>query len=78
MPLPDVAFEGGLGVEFELMDVDVFAEQLPQRLDQARMPREKAEDLAESMCRKGGPRRAGFLPPDFLAVKFKNALCFRA
>mgnify|MGYP003694338683 CR=1 FL=1 len=67
-----------MALSLELMDVDALAEQLPQRLDQPRMPREQAEGLAESMCRKGGPRRASFLPPDFLAVKFKNALCFRA
>src|SRR6185436_5875950 len=74
MPLPDVAFEGGLGVELELMDVNVLAEILPQRFDQPRMPRHQPEDLAESVGREGGARRAGFLPPDFLPVGGQDVL----
>src|SRR5580693_7348208 len=37
MPLPDIALECRLGVELELMHVDVLAEQLAQRLDEPRM-----------------------------------------
>ena len=78
VPLPDVAFEGGLGVELELMDVDVLAEQLPQRFDQARMARQQAEHLAEGVRGEGGARRAGLLAPDFLAVELEDVLGFDA
>ena len=71
MPLPDVAFEGGLGVELELMDVDVLAEILLQRLDQPRVPRQQAEHLAEGVRGEGGAWRAGLLAPDLLAVRFR-------
>src|SRR5450830_72630 len=54
MPLPEVALEGGLGVELELVDVNLFAEQLPQRLDQARMPRQQAEHFTEGVGGEGG------------------------
>ena len=37
VPLPDVALERGLGVELELVDVDVLAEILLQRADQPRV-----------------------------------------
>src|SRR5262245_66655536 len=78
MPLPHVAFEGGLGVELELMNVDILAEQLPQRLNEARMPREQAEHLAEGVRGKRGPRCPGLLAPDFLAVLRENTRGFRA
>ena len=37
MPLPDVALERRLGVELELMHVDVLAKELAERFDQPRM-----------------------------------------
>ena len=56
------------------MDVNVLAEILPQRLDQARMRGEQAEHFAEGVGREGGARRAGFLPPDFLPVGGQDVL----
>ena len=78
VPLPDVALEGGLGVELELVDVDFLAEQLPQRLDQARMARQQPEHLAEGVRGESGARRAGLLAPDFLAVELEDVLGFDA
>ena len=78
VPLPDVALEGGLGVELELVDVDLLAEQLPQRLDQARMARQQAEHFAEGVRGEGGARGAGLLAPDFLAVELEDVLGFHA
>ena len=78
VPLPDLAFECGLGVELELMDVDVLAEQLAQRLDQTRMPRQQAEDIAEGMRGKGGARRPALFPPDFLPVELEDFFRFVA
>jgi len=56
------------------MNVDVFAEQLTQRLDEPRMGRKQAERLVESMGGEGGARRAGLLPPHFLALEFEDRL----
>jgi hypothetical protein len=44
------------------------AEELLERLDQARMPTEQAEGLVVGVGGKGGARRAGFLAPDLLTV----------
>ena len=74
MPLPDIAFKGGLGVELELVDIDRLAEQLHQRLDQARMARHHLEHLIELVRGKGGARRAGFLAPDFRAVELEDVV----
>ena len=76
MPLPDVAFEGGLGVELELVNVDAFAEQLHQRFDQARVARHDLEHRIEFVRGKSGAWRAGFLAPDFRAVEFQNVVGF--
>src|SRR5262249_3669334 len=70
MPLPYVAFEGRFGVNFELVDINILAEQLSQRLDQPRMASQQTERLVESMRGKGGARGAGFFTPDLLAVEF--------
>ena len=78
MPLPNVAFERGLGVELELVDVDLLAEQLPQRFDQSGVSRQQAEHLAEGVRGESGARRAGFLAPDFLAVELEDVLGFHA
>ncbi len=78
VPLPDVALEGGLGVELELMDVDVLAEILLQRPDQPRMADQQAEHLAEGVRREGGARRAGLLAPDLLAVGLEDLLALDA
>ena len=43
MPLPDVAVEGHLAVDLELMHVHGFTEKLPDRLDHARMAGEFRE-----------------------------------
>jgi hypothetical protein len=68
VPLPDVTLERRLGVELELMNVDILAEHLPQRLDQARVMRQQAEDFVVLVRREGGARRAVLLAPDLLAV----------
>ena len=60
------------------MDVDALAEQLHQRLDQARMARQQAEHLVELVRGEGGARRAGLLAPDFLAVELEDVVGFRA
>jgi hypothetical protein len=78
MPLPDVAFERGLGVELELVHVDVLAEQLAQRLDQPGVSRQQAEHFAEGVRGKRGARRAGLLAPDFLAIEFEDVFGFDA
>jgi hypothetical protein len=58
VPLPHVAFEGCFGVDLELMNVDILAEQLPQRLDQPRMACQQTERLVEGVRGKGGARCA--------------------
>ncbi len=68
VPLPDRAFEGGLRVHLELVHVDVFAEELADRLDQARMGAEQSKGLVIGMGGEGGARRAGRLAPDLFAV----------
>src|ERR1700683_4897352 len=57
MPLPDIALERGFGVELELMHVDFFAEELAERLNEARMTCQEAERLVESMGGESGARR---------------------
>src|SRR5690348_3790464 len=78
MPLPHITLEGGLGVELELMDIDVLTEQLSKRFDQARMSRQKAEYFTECVSGKSCPRCAGFLAPYFLAVELEDVVRFRA
>ena len=68
VPLPDLAVERRLGVDLELVHVDRLAEQLLDRLDQARVGAEEAERLVVGMGRERGARRAGLLAPDLLAV----------
>ncbi len=62
MPLPDVAVERLLAVDLELVHVDVFAVELLDRLDHARMARELGEGSAVEMrCEVGAHHVAGFL-----------------
>ncbi len=68
VPLPDVAGEGGFGVDLELMHVDLFAEELLDRLDHARMRAEQTERLVVEMGGKGGARRAALLAPHLGAI----------
>ena len=74
MPLPDIALEGSLGVELELVDVNGFAEQLHQRLDQPWMLRHHLENLIEFVRGKCGARRAGLLAPDLLAIELEDVV----
>src|SRR5437660_10783674 len=59
VPLPDIAVERRLGVDLELMHVELLAEQLLYRLDEPRMRAEQAETLIVGMRGSGGGRRAG-------------------
>src|SRR5260221_2047474 len=62
VPLPDVAVERLLAVDLELVHVDVFAVDLPDRLDHARMARELGERSAVEMRREVGAHHvAGLL-----------------
>src|SRR3954452_16960450 len=65
MPLPDIAVERRLGVDLELMHVELLAEQLLDRLDQTRMGAEQAKALIVGVRRKGGARRPRFFLPYF-------------
>src|SRR5437660_1418319 len=56
------------------MDVNVFAEDLLQRLDQPRMTGQQAEGLVERVRGESGARRTGFLAPYFLAIEFEDRL----
>ena len=78
MPLPQLAVEGRLGVDLELVDVDRLAEELLDRLDQPRMGAEAAEGFVVGVGGEGRPRRAGFLAPDLLAVGRVDLLGLRA
>src|SRR5437870_7762347 len=49
VPLPDVAVEGRLGVDLDLMHVERFAEQLLDRLYEAGMGAEQAKPLIVGM-----------------------------
>ena len=59
VPLPDIAVEGRLGVDLVLVHVELFAEQLLDRLDQPRMRRPAAES---PRCRYARRRRCAALP----------------
>src|SRR5262249_38739624 len=56
------------------MDVNAFAEQLLQGLNEPRMPGHQAKRLVEGMGGKRRSRRAGLLAPHFLAIAGKNVL----
>ena len=58
VPLPDVAVEGGLGVDLELVDVDRPAEHLHRRLHQARVAREPPVGVAVGVDAEGGAHGA--------------------
>jgi len=57
VPLPDIAVEGGLRIDLVLMHVDLFLEDLHDRLDQARMraPVQEEQDRQQETCE---PRNA--------------------
>src|SRR5712691_7901585 len=74
VPLPYLALERRFGVDLELVDVDPFAEQLLQRIDQPRMMGEQPKYLAEGVRGERGARRARFLPPYFLALGLEDGL----
>src|SRR4029434_6384665 len=74
MPLPDLTIEGRLGVDFELMHVDRFAEELLERLDEAGVAAESGEGLVVGVGRKGRAWRSRLFAPDFLPVAVENAL----
>ncbi len=78
VPLPELAVERRLGVDLELVHVDRLAEQLLERLDQARIGAQQAEGLVVGVGGEGGARRARLLPPDLLALGPQDRLGFGA
>src|SRR3954452_17460953 len=54
VPLPDLALEGGLGVDLDLLDVELVAQELEGRLDQPRMPHHQLEARVPQMQPHGG------------------------
>ena len=68
VPLPDIALEGGLGVDLVLVHVELFAEHLLDRTDQAGMIAEQAKRLVVGVGGERGARRPGLLAPHLLAV----------
>jgi hypothetical protein len=68
MPLPEFAVERRLGVDLELVDVDGFAQELLNWLNQPRMGAKAAKGVIVGVRSKGGPRRTGFFPPNLLAL----------
>ena len=68
VPLPDIALERRLGVDLVLVHVELFAEHLLDRTDQARMIAEQAKRLVVGVGGERGSRRPGLLAPHFLAV----------
>ena len=54
MPLPDFAGEGGLHVDLDLLDVEVLAQDLLRRLDQARMAHQLGEQGIAQVQAHGG------------------------
>ena len=61
VPLPDVAVEGRLAVDLELVHVELVAEQALHRLDHARMARQPGERLAVQVRREVGAHRVAAL-----------------
>jgi hypothetical protein len=78
VPLPDVALEGGLGVELELVDVDVLAEILLQRPTSRGWLTSRRNTSLKVWAGEGGARRAGLLAPDLLAVGLEDLLALDA
>jgi hypothetical protein len=74
VPLPDLAVEGGLGVDLVLMHVEAAAQQLLDRRDQARIGAQAAEGLVVRMRGEGRTRDAGLLAPDLLAIQLEDLL----
>ena len=70
MPLPDVAVEGHLAVDLELVHVYGLAEELHDRPDHARVARKPGERAAVQMCGEIGAYRFAIL----LAHIFRAAL----
>ena len=66
VPLPHVPRERRLGVHLDLLDVERFSEELPGRLDEARMPRGARVDLASKVQAHGRAHRVAFLLAEVL------------
>src|SRR5579871_1755509 len=64
MPLPDLAREGGFGVDLELMHINRLAKELLDWPDHARMFAEDAKSFVIKMGGKSRARRPAFLAPD--------------
>jgi hypothetical protein len=69
MPLPDIALERRLRVDFILVHVEGFAKYLLDRTDQPRVMAEEPKGLVVGVRGEGGARRAGLLAPHFLSVR---------
>ena len=66
VPLPHVPRERRLGVHLDLLDVERFSEELPGRLDEARVPRGARVDLAPKVQPHGRAHRVAFLLAEVL------------
>jgi hypothetical protein len=64
--LPDVAVEGALAVDLELMHVEVFAKELRNRLDHPRVASQFGERLVDQVAREDGAHGIRILLPNDL------------
>ena len=76
MPLPDIPRERCLGIDLELMDIDWFAKQLFQWLNQTGIVRQHLAGLAVLVAAKRRARRAILFPPYLLSV-LTEGICSR-
>ena len=79
MPLPLLAFERGLGVDLELVHVDVAAEDLLHGLDQARVRGEPAVRFVVRLASERGARHAAaLLAHDLLPFQLEDLVAVLA
>jgi hypothetical protein len=68
VPLPDLADEGGLHVDLDLLDIELGAQDLLRRLDQARMAHQLGEHRIAQVQGHGGAHLAAVLLADVRRV----------
>ena len=74
--MPDLAVEGRLGVDLELMHVDLAVQDLFDRFDQPRVRAQAAKALVIGVRGEGRAGDPGTFPPDLLAIQGINGLGF--